>query len=300
MTSPNLPGTSSSAITHDRAKRQPDRLGYEGSGESNDDPMAILDEEDEAPPDKPDPDDHEYMESPRNTKVALSRGRPKKAKWEAMDCEELVAQLVSMDKAQKEIYPKYMVVKKKRTEDRKELFGEKKARIALQKEVKQLKQEIQCLNDEKNRAHAAMLIQQEDFAKAQRDWIAKVHAQDYPCLPDNVIRDEFRDLLNSCRGWVKTWFRRDGNLQTEFLDGLMRPCLADDHIATRHRVREQVQSEKAKFSRILGFACLVSILVRDVFGNPFDVFDQDEQQSLLRLRTNYEKGKSLLTSQASC
>lgn len=286
--------TAAVGSTQNRPKRTRQPVQQYGMSSANSgatpDDAVDLDEEDETQG-RAEAQDKAFATTAASRTTTSTRRRTKKVNFEDLSPGELLERLTHTDNERTWIHDELKDVKKKRTQDRKDKETEKDQRKKLQTEVGNLKQEIQSFRAHEKEARATIQQQQEDFTEAQKDWIAKVEAQSYPSLPDNIIRDKFWELLKSCRDWAKTWFRKDfRGAEPNSMEILFNICAREDLIL-RQQLWQRLHMEKTKSMRVLGFGYLAQGMLNAFFKDPFFAFETTLRAALDMLNKNHERGR---------
>lgn len=242
----------------------------------SDNTIQLSSDEEAETPNKDDLNDADYEQFPQRHKLTAPRSKnsQRRPRCDNMNREAVIGKLhYTLDEL--------AVVKKKRADDRKERDSEKKQRIKLQKENKQLLQQIANLNDHRRELRRINIEQQNNFddvleergaqlAQAQEDWLAKIKESTYPSLPDNVVRDQFHGLLSRCKDWVRQWYRDQPTTDAIlFLEKVVARCASDQREHAKGALLSRLASGNTILLRALGFAWLAREMVQVFFESPF-------------------------------
>lgn len=148
--------------------------------------------------------------------------------------------------------------------------GQDAGQQRVPKTLAKLRATIQALKQEKKEMEATMAQMRIDFNEAETHMLQQIKQSVYHELPDNVIKDEFRQLIMACTGWVKDWSTSNlSAIQDERLYLELSKLLLDhgdphpDLLLTRARLEDR------KFCRIILLAILLTTLMEHLFTSPF-------------------------------
>lgn len=252
-----------------------------------------IDDEDPIALNKDDLKDGDYEQSSRQTR---QRTNQSKSKYDKLSKQALITSLTARDNEVVEL-------KKKKTEVNQEAQKERKSRIQLQSEMRQLRQENNDLRVNLRRSQeekdgqkeifkAEVETIEEKFAKAERDWTAKIKNSIYPSLPDNIVRDKFQELWNNCREWVKNWYQGQiTELSVQFFENVALGCVSDQRSSGKDLLLTKLKSRSPlTVMRALGFAWLSRTMIHFFLKSPFFAFGQN-QGALERFYDRSKQGK---------
>lgn len=228
-------------------------------GPEDEDPIALC---------KDDPNDDQNS---RQTRLRTSQS---KSVYDKMSKPALIGSITRRDNEIAEL-------KKKKSEANKEAQKEKTNRVQMQKENRRLEKQIVDLKAETQRSQKEKVKLQDTFiadlkeakqqyADAQEAWIAKVNESIYHSLPDDVIRDKFRELWASCRGWVREWYQKQTSERSmQFFENIAGQCASDLRGSADSVLAEKLNSGNPTVLRVLGFAWLSREMIKYFFESPF-------------------------------
>lgn len=273
--------TTGTSPTADQSKiiKSPDVIDLDGIDDL--DPIALS---------KDDLDDADYEQNTRQTRLRTNQS---KSKYDKMNKQALINSLTTKDN-------EVTKLKKKKAEANHDMQKEKKSRIQAQHEMKQLRQESADLRAEirksqeekdelRNIFKAEVEVIEERFAKAEKDWTAKISNSIYPSLPDNILRERFQELWSHCKDWVKSWYQAQITVKSmTFFETAISECASRQRSSAKDVMHDKLKGKLPIMIRMLGLAWLSRTMINHFLQSPFFAFGGQNQGALERF---YERSK---------
>lgn len=136
-----------------------------------------------------------------------------------------------------------------------------------------------------------------DFTEAEHHMREQIKKRVYHELPDNVVKEQFRELMMVCTGWVKDWTAGElSGITDEILRVELRGLLPNPSESLLGLLFTEARREERRFCRIILLAKLVTALTEHLFTTPFKTWSTLKlagvSKNFAEVYRLFEKGES--------